>query len=86
MTPGLPVIGSCSVRLFFVISKRLLTYNEVLLRRRERTEMKTKLVAVFMEPSVHEQLRVRAFEERCSVGAVVRRAVAAYLAAKGQGH
>ena len=42
--------------------------------------MKTKLLGVFVEPSVYERLRVRAFEERCSVGEVVRRAVADYLA------
>ncbi len=41
--------------------------------------MKTKLVAVLVEPSVHERLRVRAFEERCSVGEIIRRAVAEYL-------
>lgn len=41
--------------------------------------MKTKLLGVFVEPSVYERLRVRAFEERCSVSEVVRRAVAEYL-------
>jgi predicted HicB family RNase H-like nuclease len=51
-------------------------------KRKERREMKTKLVAVFMEPSVHERLRVVAFDQRCSVGEVVRRAVADYLGAK----
>ena len=46
--------------------------------------MKTKLVAVFMEPSVHERLRIEAFKARCSVGEIVRRAVAAYLVAKAK--
>ena len=44
--------------------------------------MKTKLLGVLVEPSVYERLRVRAFRERCSVGEVVRRAVADYLGAK----
>jgi hypothetical protein len=51
-------------------------------KRRERREMKTKLLGVLVEPSVYEQVRVEAFRERCSVGEVVRRAVADYLGAK----
>lgn len=42
--------------------------------------MKTKLLGLFVEPSLYERLRVRAFEERCSVSEVVRRALTAYLA------
>ncbi len=41
--------------------------------------MKTKLLGVFVEPSVHECLRVEAFNARCSIGEIVRRAVAEYL-------
>lgn len=48
-------------------------------KRKGGTEMKTKLLGVFVEPSVYEYLRVRAFEERCSISEVVRRAMAAYL-------
>jgi len=48
-------------------------------------EMKTKLLGLFVEPSFYERLRVRAFEERCSISEVVRRATAAYLEAKGAG-
>jgi len=44
--------------------------------------MKTKALTMLMEPSVYEQVRVEAFRERCSVGEVVRRAVADYLGAK----
>lgn len=47
--------------------------------------MKTKLLGLFVEPSLYERLRVRAFEERCSVSEVVRRAVAGYLAGQPQG-
>lgn len=47
--------------------------------------MEMKLVAVIRQPSVHERLRVQAFEERCSVGEVVCRAVAAQ-AVKGKGY
>jgi hypothetical protein len=50
-------------------------------RKKER-EMKTKYQTVLLEPSIHERLRVEAFRERCSVGEVVRRAVADYLGAK----
>jgi len=42
--------------------------------------MKTKLLGLWIEPDVYERLRVRAFEQRCSVGEVVRRAVRDYLA------
>lgn len=48
-------------------------------KQKVRAEMKTKLLGVFVEPSLYERLRVRAFEERCSVGEVVRRGVAMYL-------
>lgn len=48
-------------------------------KREERREIKTKLLGVLVEPSVYERLRVQAFEERCSVGEVIRRAVGAYL-------
>lgn len=41
--------------------------------------MKTKLLGLFVEPSLYERLRVRAFKERCSVSEVVRRALTAYL-------
>lgn len=41
--------------------------------------MKSKLLGLFVEPSLYERLRVEAFEERCSVSEVVRRAVEAYL-------
>jgi len=41
--------------------------------------MKTKLLGVLVEPSVYERLRVEAFEQRCSVGEVLRRSVADYL-------
>jgi len=41
--------------------------------------MKTKLLGVLVEPSVYERLRVEAFRERCSVGEIVRRAVAKRL-------
>ena len=44
--------------------------------------MKTKLLGLFVEPSLYERLRVEAFEQRCSVSEVVRRAVADYLGAK----
>ena len=44
--------------------------------------MKTKYQTVLLEPSIHERLRVEAFRERCSVGEIVRRAVADYLGAK----
>lgn len=47
--------------------------------------MKTKLLGLFVEPSFYERLRVRAFEERCSISEVIRRATAAYLEAKGAG-
>ena len=69
---------------FCLIYKKLLTYNTAMPRRKERQEMKTKLVAVFMEPSVYERLRVEAFEQRCSVGEVVRRAVGAYMGRQAQ--
>jgi hypothetical protein len=54
-------------------------------KRKERGEMKTKLLGVLVEPSLYERLRVEAFERRCSVGEVVRRAVSAYLAGKDGG-
>lgn len=41
--------------------------------------MKTKLLGLWIEPDVYERLRVEAFEARCSVGEIVRRAVATYL-------
>ena len=44
--------------------------------------MKTKLLGLWIEPDVYERLRVRAFEQRCSVGEVVRRAIGAYLLGK----
>lgn len=44
-----------------------------------KSEMKTKMPSILIEPSVHERLRVQAFHERCSVGEVIRRAVEAYL-------
>lgn len=47
--------------------------------------MKTKLLGVLVEPSVYERLRVQAFHERCSVGEVIRRAVADYLARRSPG-
>ena len=47
--------------------------------------MKTKLLGVLVEPSVYERLRLQAFQERCSVGEVVRRAVAEYLAKRSPG-
>ena len=53
--------------------------------RTERRELKTKLLGVFVEPSIYERLRVRAFKERCSVGEVIRRAVVAYPAGGSRG-
>ncbi len=47
--------------------------------------MKTKLVTLFVEPSRYEQIRIRAFQERVSVSEIIRRAMAAYLAAKDKG-
>lgn len=47
--------------------------------------MKTKMISTLLEPSVYERLRLRAFQERCSVGEVIRRAVAAYLAGRARG-
>ena len=47
--------------------------------------MKTKLLGLFVEPSLYEQLRVRAFKERCSVSEVVRRSLAEYLARQSPG-
>lgn len=37
-----------------------------------------KLVAVFRQSLVYDRLLVRAFQERCSVSEVVRRALTAY--------
>ena len=45
--------------------------------------MKTKLLGVFVEPSMHERLRLEAFHERCSVSEIIRRAVATYFAKTG---
>ena len=44
--------------------------------------MKTKLLAAFVEPALHERLRVAAFKAHASISEIVRRAVAAYLAGK----
>jgi len=52
---------------------------------REKAQMKTKLLGLWIEPDVYERLRVRAFEARSSVGEVVRRAVADYLAKRSLG-
>jgi hypothetical protein len=49
---------------------------------RGKAQMKTKLLGLWIEPDVYERLRVRAFEQRCSVGEVVRRAIGAYLLGK----
>lgn len=53
--------------------------------RKGGVEMKTKLLGLFVEPSLYERLRVRAFEERCSVSEVVRRSLADYLAKRSLG-
>jgi len=47
--------------------------------------MKTKLLGCFVEPATFERLRLQAFQERCSVSEVVRRAVADYLAKRSLG-
>ena len=47
--------------------------------------MKSKYLAAFVEPSMHEALRLRAFRERCSVGEIVRKALAMYLERKAKG-
>ena len=44
--------------------------------------MKTKALALFAEPDLHEAVRLAAFKERCSMSEIVRRAVVAYLAPK----
>lgn len=51
----------------------------------KRREMKTRALTIVMEPTVYERLRLEAFNQRCSVGEIVRRAMAAYLAAKREG-
>ncbi len=42
--------------------------------------MKDKLVAAFADQDLHEAVRVAAFEERCSMSELVRRAILSYLA------
>ncbi len=41
--------------------------------------MKEKLIAAFADEALHERIRVAAFEERCSMSEVIRRALEAYL-------
>ena len=47
--------------------------------------MKTKGLTILLEPLVYERLRVEAFKARCSVGEVVRRAIAEHLAGRPRG-
>lgn len=47
--------------------------------------MKTKFIGCYAEPTLHEAIRRAAFRERCSMGELMRRALLAYLAAKGRG-
>ncbi len=45
--------------------------------------MKDKLIAAFGDEAMHEAVRVAAFEERCSMSELVRRAIQTYLAKRG---
>ncbi len=40
----------------------------------------TKFLAAEAEPALHERVRVRAFQERCSMSEILRRALERYLA------
>ena len=44
--------------------------------------VKTKNLALFAEPDLHEAVRLAAFKAHCSMSEIVRRAVVAYLAPK----
>ncbi len=49
--------------------------------------MKDKLIAAFADEALHEAVRVAAFQERCSMGEIVRRAIQEYLARRqGKGN
>jgi hypothetical protein len=52
--------------------------------RKEEQPMRDKLIAAFATEALRERLRGRAFEERCSMSEVVRRALTEYLGKRKQ--
>ncbi len=55
------------------------------MRKTRRAAMKDQLMGVMVDAAMREAIRRAAFEERCSMGELIRRAVKKYLVAKSGG-